>query len=409
MEAQRGLREEERRDPGRLASIFSKIPSIPRFSPASHNAQKQRPYPTTFKMTRLFKSATVPSPGKDRSRQNGANEFRSKGKQKLLSINEISKAGPSRSTETRVESNGDNSAARQRIEPAAVEHSYRSGEASTSAINSHASAVPIAHTNFKTATADSLITDEASQKHIKKMAHDCYVDLAQPLPSELERAWETKIYQWLGTNLGHSMDDPNDMSVELVMAGVKDGGSMYPTILVMCRDLAQKESIDVVLKRCSLIPKNVRRKILIFDIRKCTSGGSVAKPPTERFLGRQIAVDLDDTSNATVLYAKAARIFTSADAELFIFCTIGGMLSINGKLYGLTTAHPFAAPGSEGRAMPLRTSGMLIRNFQRILRVLSKLKKANKMSRVYSSWPCCLRSMAEFSGQARGCRLYSPR
>lgn len=409
MEAQRGLREEERRDPGRLASIFSKIPSIPRFSPASHNPQKQRSYPTTFKMTRLSKSAIVPNPGQDPSRQNGAKEFRSKGKQRSLSVNEKSKAGPSRSNETRVESNGDKSATRQRVEPAAVEHSYLSGEASTSAINSHASAVPIAHTVIKTVTADSPIADEASQKHIKKMAHDCYVDLAQSLSSELERAWETKIYQWLGTNLGHSMDDPNDISVELVMAGIKDGGSMYPTILVMCRDLAQKESIDVVLKRCSLIRKNVRRRIIIFDIRKCTSESSVAKPPTERFLGRQIAVDLDDTSNATVLYAKAARIFTSADAELFIFCTIGGMLSVNGKLYGLTTAHPFAAPGSEGRAMPPRTSGMLITQFRRNFRVLSKLRKNNKVSRVYSSWPCCLRSMADFSGQARPGSPHSPR
>lgn len=91
------------------------------------------------------------------------------------------------------------------------------------------------------------------------------------------------------------------------MAGITDDSTMDPTILSMCRDLAQKQSIGKLLQRCPSIPRNVRRRIIIFDVPNCKSGKLGANRPTERFLGREIAVHFDDAHNAHVLYANIAR------------------------------------------------------------------------------------------------------
>ena len=341
MEAQRRPREEEQRDPGRLISILSKIPSIPRFSLPSQSLQKQRSHSTAFKMTKIYKSAMVP-----------------KGKQKLLLSNENSTAGSSRSDGNHVESNGHTSTTAQRIESVAVEH--HSDEASSSVINACVSASPEVPAPIDTPIAGPPVVEETPRNHVKRMAHDCYVDLAQPLSPELERAWDNKIHPWLDSNLLHSMEDLNCISAELVMAGIKHDGSISPTILVMCRDLAQKEAIEEMLKRCTFIPKNVQRRILIFDILKCTTKTLIPNPPTERYLGRQVVINVDDADGANVLYANVAGVLPVASNRLSVFCTIGGILSVNENLYGLTTAHPFAASRDEGQVTPIEISGMQV-------------------------------------------------
>ena len=363
MEAQRRPREEEQRDPGRLVSILDKIPSIPRFSLPSQSLQKQRSDSTAFKMTKISKTAIVPKTGQDWPQQKWVNGFRSKGKQRSLLPNESSTAGHSRSDGDQIESNGCTPTTSQRIESVAVEHSSHSGEASTSVTNGCVSAIPVGAVvpaPTDTATAGPPVVEEPSRKHVKKMAHDCFIDLAQSLSPELERAWDNKIHPWLDTNLLHSMEDLNCISVELVMAGIKHDGLISPTILVMCRDLAQKESIEEMLKRCSFIPKNLQRRILIFDVLKCTTETLIPSPPTEGYLGRQIVINVDDADGANVLYANVAEVLPVASDRLSVFCTIGGMLSVNEKLYGLTTAHPFAASGDEGQAPPIETSGMQV-------------------------------------------------
>ena len=156
------------------------------------------------------------------------------------------------------------------------------------------------------------------------------------------------------------MEDLNCISAELVMAGIKHNGSISPTILVMCRDLAQKEHIEEMLKRCSLIPDSVQRRILIFDILKCTTKSLIADSPTERYLGRQVATKVVDAHGANVLFANIAEVLPVASDRLSVFCTIGGLISVNGELYGLTAAHPLAASRDEGQATPIETSGMQV-------------------------------------------------
>lgn len=340
MEAQRRPRDEEQRDPGRLASILSKIPSIPRFSPASQNPPKQRPYSMTFKMAKMSKNGIVNKTAHDQSKQNEVNDFRSKGKQKSVLVNQNSNTGPSESYENRNESNGHKPTTRQGIEPVVAEDPSHSEEAAASA------------------TAAPPVTEKGLRRHVKKMTDDCYVDLAQPLSSDTQLAWDTKIHPWLETNLPHSLDDLNCISAECVMAGTTDGSPMDPTILFMCRDLAQKQSIGKLLDRCPSIPRNVRRRIIVFDVLKCTSGKLGANRPTERFLGRGIEIHFDDAHNAHVLYANIARTIPAASDEPSVFCTIGGMLTVNGTFYGLTTAHPLAASGNESQATPTVTPGM---------------------------------------------------
>ena len=358
MEAQRRPRDEEQRDPGWLASILAKIPSIPHFSPASQNPPKQRPYFTTLRMAKLSKIALVPKTGHEQSQQNGVNQFRSKGRQKSILVNQNSSAGPSESYKDHIESNGHEPTTRKEIEPVAAEHPSYSEEAAASAPCGYVSTVSVTSEAPASATTTPPVAEKSLRRHVKKMADDCYVDLARSLSSDTQLAWDTKIHPWLETNLLHSLDDLNCISAECVMAGSRDGSPMDPTILFMCRDLAQKQSIGKLLDRCPFIPTDVRRKIIVFDILKCTSGKLGANRPTERFLGREIAIHFDDAHNAHILYANVARTIPATSDEPSVFCTIGGMLTVNGKFYGLTTAHPLAALGNKGQATPIVTPGM---------------------------------------------------
>ena len=392
MEAQRRPRDEEQRDPGRLASILDKIPPIPRFIFPSQSLQKQRSDSTAFKMTKISKTAIIPKPGQDRPHQKWVNGFRSKGKQRSLLPNGIPTAGSSRSDGNQIESNGHTPITSQRIEPVAVEHSSHGREASTSVNNRVESALPVFSAPADTADTASTgppVVEETPLKRVKKMAHDCYVYPDQPLSPELVRAWVNKIRPWLDTNLLHSMEDPNFISNELVMAGIRHDGSISPTILVVCRDLAQKESIEEMLKRCTFIPKNVQRRVLIFDIRVCGSKTFTASTPSKRFLGRQIAVKIDGAHGVNVLYANVAEVLPVASDRLSVFCTIGGMLLVNGNFYGLTTAHPLAASGDESQTTPTETSGM------QVGLLLYSHEGTNRVSRCHCSWPCCVRSMAQ--------------
>ena len=360
MEAQRGLPEEEQRDLGRLASILAKIPSIPRLNPAPQNVQKQRSHFMAFKMTKIPQSTIAPKMGRERPKQNAVKETRPKGKERSLSANDLSNIAHSGPDKTGMESNGHEPSTGQVVELMATKRPLHSEEASTSATDNCVSiTLPTSAPAASTTAAAPPIFEKASRKHVKKMAHDCYVDLSHPLPPESERAWDAKIHPWLESNLLHSMDNFNCVSIECVMSTIKDGGPMYPTILVMCRDLAQKESIEVLLKRCSLIPKNIQCRTIVFEILKCTSR-IIPHPPTGVISGMQVTIDIGDVHTANVLYGKVARIIPFSSGRLSVFCTIGGILSVNGKFYGLTTAHQFAASGNESPETPTATPGMFI-------------------------------------------------
>ena len=311
---------------------------------------------TLFKMTKMPKSAVVPKIENDRAEQNGSSESRYKRKQNSLSNHETSSMAPVESNQTRIEPSGHKTETGEGKKLFVAERPFHREEVSTSAKNNSVTAPSAA---AATATATPSLVEKISRKRVQKMADDCYVDTEQPLSPEIERAWETKILPWLDNNLVHSFDDFDGISRECVMAGTQDEGPMCPTILVMCRNVAQKEEIIHMLCKCTCIPKNVPRKIIIQDILACTSKTPIADPLIERILGRTIAIDFDDANDANVLYANVARSAPLASEGVSRSCTIGGIISVAGRLYGLTTAHPFAALSPGGQATPIVTPGML--------------------------------------------------
>ncbi len=360
MEAQRRPRKEKQRDLGRITSMLANIASIPRLTPAAQDAHKQRSHFLAFKMTRINQGTIAPQTIRDQSKQTAVNETGSNGKERSLSANDRSNMAHSGPDETSMESNGHEPTTGQGVGLVAAEHPLHSEEASTSATgNCVSTALPTSAAAVSTTAAAPPVIEETSRRHVKKMADDCYVDLAHPLPPGLERTWDAKIRPWLECNLLHSMDDSNCVSIECVMSTTKDRGLLCPIILFMCRDLAQKKSIEELLKICTFIPKDVQHRTIVFDILKCTSRIH-SHPPTGIFSGMQVAIDFGDVHTANVLYANVARIIPVSSNRLSVFCTIGGILSVNGKCYGLTTAHQFAASGNGSLETPTATPGMFV-------------------------------------------------
>ena len=358
MEAQRRPRDDEQRDPGWLASILAKIPFIPRFGPACQIPHEQRPYSMAFKLAKIFKSVIDHKTGHDQSKQNEVNEFRSKGKQSSILASQNSSADPHGSYENHIESNGHKTTTRKGNEPVTAENPSHSEEAAACAICGYLSTVPVTSEPAALETAAPPVAEKNLRRDVKKVADDCYVDLARSLSSDTQLAWETKIHPWLETNLLHSLDDLHCISAECVMAGIRDGGPMDPTILFMCRNLAQKQTIGRLLDRCPFIPRKLQRRIIVIKIFKCTSAKLGAYRPNGDFRGREMAIHFDHAHSAHVLYANVARIIPIASYDPTVFCTIGGMLTVNGTFYGLTTAHPLADFDDRRRATPTVTPGM---------------------------------------------------
>ena len=106
--------------------------------------------------------------------------------------------------------------------------------------------------------------------HCKKIASDCFVELALPLPTELEHEWEYKICDPLSDAICRSVDA--EVTIECVMARPSSNGMVMPTVLLMCSMPKHKRRIEKILRRCKYIPKVFRLKVAVLENHRCTLG-----------------------------------------------------------------------------------------------------------------------------------------
>ena len=93
--------------------------------------------------------------------------------------------------------------------------------------------------------------------------------------------------------------------------------------------------------------------MILLDNEVCASGNELSGSDT--LLSGEKAVVEIAASNAgarSVLFASLAKIYLEKDAESTVIATIGGVISIAGVLYGLTTAHGIRTVGSRQQDSP---------------------------------------------------------
>ena len=221
----------------------------------------------------------------------------------------------------------------------------------------------ISKTISKSANSDS--NEQKDSFYLKTVAPDCIVDFTRRLPTALEREWNLKVEGPLLDAISRLL--PGEyVTVELVMARSSENGEAKPTVLSMCSLLEHetqiRREIHRILSTCDYVRSRIRLKVAVLEISLCTPGSSSAGldpvPQNETII---VEISTSEAGEDTVLFGKLAKLYREKDIDSTAFSTIGGVVSVGGILYGLTTAHGIRSLGTRPQEGP-RASGMKYRN-----------------------------------------------
>ena len=234
---------------------------------------------------------------------------------------------------------------------------------------SHPSSVISGNTTYVRAETQSSATiEQTSSTGCKEFAHDCFLDSDLALPVTLQQEWESRIAASLCDAINQSLPDA-DFTLECVMARSSRKGSSKPTVLLMCSESRHRKPLKKILRDCRYISsKKFERKVILLDNEICASGNELSGSDTP-LPGEDAVVEIA-ASNAgarSVLFASLAKIYFEKDAVSTVTATIGGVISIAGVLYGLTTAHGIRTVGSRQQDSPelagtMRHSNIRVKN-----------------------------------------------
>ncbi|KAL8793190.1 MAG: hypothetical protein Q9195_004220 [Heterodermia aff. obscurata] len=193
--------------------------------------------------------------------------------------------------------------------------------------------------------------DHANSK-LKEMARDLFVDFELSIPTALFHEWESRVRGPLLDALCRSLPDV-DFALEFVMARSSIKGNAKPTILLACSTLEHQKRIQRVLRRCDFVPGLVRWKVVVQELKPLTLGSSSdimdAVPQHAKVL---VDIAISKAGESPVLFGKLAKLYCEKDVESTSFSTIGGVVSVAGELYGLTTAHGIESIGTRRQEGP---------------------------------------------------------
>lgn len=204
-------------------------------------------------------------------------------------------------------------------------------------------------------TATSSDHGHIPSKHCKRVANDCFVELALPLPTEIKHEWDNKISNPLTDAIYRSVDA--EVTVECVMARSTSSGKVRPTVLLMCSNPRHKHKIERILRSCNFFPHQFRLKVAVLKNQRCTSEDLLLEShvaPDEKIL---VEMAVTEIGGKPAVFRSLAKFHRDSNAGLTAFSTIGGVIMVAGTLYGLTTGHGIYTLGT-GRQGAQRSSGM---------------------------------------------------
>ena len=177
------------------------------------------------------------------------------------------------------------------------------------------------------------------QPHIKQLSEGWYVDLSLALPEDLLRMWSSKLHQRLRNILTHEMGESH-FSLECHMLGSWQRLRPEPTILVMCMSSADKTKIEDILRRRSCVPRNFRRQVLVLDVELCSFGILHGSYFPRELIGSDVNAICSQREERRIIFGNVSEICAQAQKNCVTsLFTIGGVITIEQVLYGLTVGH----------------------------------------------------------------------
>ena len=193
------------------------------------------------------------------------------------------------------------------------------------------------------------ISKDTPEPHIKLLAEGWYVDLGQALPENLQRTWSSKLHQRLRNILIHEMGESH-FSLECHMLGSGHGHRPEPTVLIMCMSSVDKVKIDDTFRRRSCVPADFRYKVLVLDIELCSFRDPHDSGFPPELMGSEVKALCYQIEDRTIVFANMSKISPQAqDKYVTSTFTLGGVISIDQELYGLSIGHCVEAEGRDER------------------------------------------------------------
>ena len=185
-------------------------------------------------------------------------------------------------------------------------------------------------------TATSNDRGHISSIHCKKIANDCFVELAVPLPIELEHEWDHKICNPLSDAICRSVDA--EVTIECVMARLTSNGRVMPTVLLMCAMPKHKSQIEKILRGCKYIPKSFRRKVAVLNNHRCTLGLTPKSRDESQRLDSRIHRAQESFSSGPLALSQSASTDHYANTSLQN-ASVGSRTYFNDASYNLRPIH----------------------------------------------------------------------
>lgn len=200
-----------------------------------------------------------------------------------------------------------------------------------------------------------------------------YINPTAPIPVEMKNKWEQELNPRLIEELRRLNLDYG--CADLFIAGRKEH-QLAPTIAVLCTSLESKRNIAKRLKSSKLSAEFASLDIRLEILVDCNFGlkGSLD------FLFSDPEFPVEVLISETARHLKCVLIRSKESSNQNAVCTtLGGLVAINGKLYGLTVGHTF----SRGFKDMMLTNGFgrgLDRNEKRAPQAISDFESDDESS-----------------------------
>ena len=203
-------------------------------------------------------------------------------------------------------------------------------------ITSTTLSVTVTHGNLSTtSTAATSLYPAQTTFRMQKL----YICPNLQMNEELLSLWSEQILPRLKLELLHHLHNGTWLP-EFLMVG-KGPDKLKPCILVTCGDDATRKIVEKLYKKLKWLREKLKQTRITFiavtrKISLCVSNydaGSWSRVLTDTC---KIVV-----SNDTTTLCGQRILLIALDRSTSACCTFGGVLTVNGRLYGLTTGHPF--------------------------------------------------------------------
>ncbi|KAI9672490.1 MAG: hypothetical protein M1817_003256 [Caeruleum heppii] len=179
-----------------------------------------------------------------------------------------------------------------------------------------------------------------------ELSSDLHVAAGLKLPAECRKAWDDSYHYRVRNALKRHLSGDRLGSLECLMAGVTGTrAAMRPTILIMCLETSDKRLIEQALSNAGFEASSFTVRVVTLEVCKSSETAQSEDTPNNE-VGRIVEARLL-RGNPTLCGVQVRLLLDELTATQSPDFTIGGLLSVKGSLFGLTTAHAFTSLGMQ--------------------------------------------------------------